>query len=88
MLVLILSFYHIKNDTHNSDDSVNSNQDWNYTIDEFTGYGSFELQRRCDEIKLNFKLSYDFNTSKMFETNEINCFMSKNEIYNKVNVQI
>ena len=48
------------------------------------------LNYKEDVTKLNwiFKLSYDFNTSKMFETNEINCFMSKNEIYNKVNVQI
>ena len=39
-----------KNDTQNSDDSLNSNQDWNYTNDKFTGYGGFELQRRCDEF--------------------------------------
>ena len=47
-----------------------------------------EEQRRCDEIKLNFNLNYDFNTTKMFETKEINGFMSKNEIYNKIKLQI
>ena len=77
-----------KNDTQNLDDSVNSNQNWNYTNDEFTGYGGFKLLRRYDEIKLNFKLNYDFNTSKKIETNEINCFMSKNKVYNKVELQI
>ena len=39
-----------ENDTQNPDDSVNSNQYWNYTNDKFTGYGGFELQRRCDEF--------------------------------------
>ena len=59
------------NDTKNSDDSVNSNQNWNYTYDKFTGYGGIELQRRCDEIKMNFKLNYDFNTSKKIEKNRL-----------------
>ena len=35
----------------------------------------------------NFQLNYDFNTSK-FETNAINGFMTINEIYNKVKLQI
>ena len=39
-----------------------------------------EEQKRCDEIKLNC----DFNTTKMFETKEINGYMSKNKICNKV----
>ena len=74
--------------TKNSDDSVNSNQNWNYTNDKFTGYGGMELQRRCDEIKLNFKLNYDYNISKMLDKNEINVFKTRNEIYNKVKLQI
>ena len=77
-----------KNDTQNLDDSVITNQEWNYTNDEFTGFGGMEEQRRCDEIKLNFKLNFDLNTTKMLKTKESNGYMSKNEIYNKVKLHI
>ena len=43
-----------KNNTQNSDNRVNSNQNWNDINEKFTGYGGLELQRRCDEIKMNF----------------------------------
>ena len=46
-------------ETKNSADSVNSNQSWNKTNDQFTGYGGIETQRRCDETKLKFKVSYN-----------------------------
>ena len=39
------------NDTKNSDDIVNSNQNWNNTNDKFNSYSDMETQRRCDEIK-------------------------------------
>ena len=45
--------------TKNPDDSVNPNQSWNKTNDQFTGYGGIETQRRCDETKLKFKVSYN-----------------------------
>ena len=51
-------------------------------------FGGMEQQRRYDEIKLNFKLNYDFNTINMFNNNDINCFMTKNKIYNKVKLHI
>ena len=34
------------------------------------------------------KLNYDFNTTDMLNNNDINCFMTKNEIYNKVKLHI
>ena len=46
---------------------VFSKQEQNYTNDKFTGFGGMEQQRRCDEIKLNFKLNYDFNTTNMLK---------------------
>ena len=45
--------------TKNPDDSVNPNQCWNKINDQFTGYGGIETQRRCDETKLKFKVSYN-----------------------------
>ena len=77
-----------ENSNQKSDDSVTSKQEWNYTNDKFTGFGGIEQQRRYDEIKLNFKLNYDFNTTDMLNNNDINCFMTKNEIYNKVKLHI
>ena len=80
------------NNTKYLDDSVNLNQNWNNTNDKFTGYGNMELQRRCDEIisnfKLNFKLNYDHNISKILNKNEISAFISRNEIWNKVKLQM
>ena len=77
-----------ENSNQKSDDSVTSKQESNYTNDKFTGFGGMEQQRRYDEIKLNFKLNYDFNTTDMLNNNDINCFMTKNEIYNNVKLHI
>ena len=44
--------------------SNTNGQNWNDTNDKCTRYGSMELQRRCDKIKFNFKLNYDYNISK------------------------
>ena len=77
-----------ENSNQKSDDSVTSKQESNYINDKFTGFGGMEQQRRYDEIKLNFKLNYDFNTTDMLNNNDINCFMTKNEIYNNVKLHI
>ena len=50
-----------KIETKNSADSVNYNQSWNKTIDEFTRFGGMETQRMRDEVKSTFKLKYDYN---------------------------
>ena len=73
---------------NNSDDSVNSDQSWNKTNDQFTGYGGFETQRRCNDTKLKFKLNYDYNLTNMMNNKEINNFMSDIEIYNKVKLNM
>ena len=70
------------------DDSVTSNQIWNKTNDKFTGYSGMETQRRCDEAKLKFQLNYNCNITKMMNNKEINCFMSDDEIYNKVKLHM
>ena len=75
-------------ESKNSDDSVNSNQSWNKTNDQLTGYGDFETQRRCHDTKLKFKLNYDYNITNMMNNREINTFMSDNKIYNKVKLNI
>ena len=68
------------NNTKYLDDSVNLNQNWNNTNDKFNSYGDMETQRRCDEIKMNFKLNCDYNITNMMNKNEINAFMSRNKI--------
>ena len=75
-------------ETKNSDDSVNSNQSLNKTNDQFTGYGGFETQRRCDDTKLKYQLNYNYNITNMMDNREINNFMSDNEIYNKVKLNM
>ena len=42
----------------------------------------------CDEVKVTFKLKYNYNITKMMDNNEIICFMSNDEVYNKVKLQI
>ena len=51
-------------ETKNSVDSVNYNQSWNKTIDEFTHFGGMETQRMRDEVKVTFKLKYNYNITK------------------------
>ena len=75
-------------ETKNSDDSVNSNQSWNKTNDQFTGNDGMETQRRCDETKLKFKLNYNHNITNILDNNEINTFISDNEMYNKVKLHM
>ena len=53
-----------KIETKNSADSVNYNQSWNKTIDEFTCFGGMETQRMCDEVKVTYKLKYNYNIAK------------------------
>ena len=53
-----------KIETKNSADSVNYNQSWNKTIDEFTRFGGMETQRMCDEVKVTYKLKYNYNIAK------------------------
>ena len=77
-----------RNEIQKSDDSVNSNQEWNNTNDIFNGFGGMEYNRINDAIKLEYNINYEFNITKMLRTNEINCYMSKNEIYNKVKRKI
>ena len=77
-----------RNEIQKSDDSVNSNQEWNNTNDIFNGFGGMEYNRINDAIKLEYNINYEFNITKMLQTNEINCYMSKNEIYNKVKRKI
>ena len=47
---------------------MNSNQSWNETNDKFTGFSGMETQRICDEIKMIFKLNYNYNTTKMMDS--------------------
>ena len=75
-------------ETKNSADSVNSNQSWNKTNDEFTGFGGMKTNKMCDEVKLTFKLKYNYNITKMMDNNEIDYFMSADDIYNKIKLQI
>ena len=42
----------------------------------------------CDEVKLTFKLKYNYNITKMMDNNEIDYFMSADDIYNKIKLQI
>ena len=55
-------------ESKNSDDSVNSNQSRNETNYKFTGFGGMETQRMCDEIKIIFKLNYNYNITKMMDS--------------------
>ena len=74
--------------TKSSADSVNSKQSWNETNNEFTGFGGMEKQRMCDEVKLTFKLKYNYNITKMIDYNEVDCFIFNDDFYNKVTIQI
>lgn len=38
----------------------------------------------CDQVKLTFKVNYDYNVTEILDKNEINCYISNDEIYNKV----
>ena len=71
-------------ETKNIADSMNSNRSCNRTNDEFTSFGGIETQRICDEVKLTFKLKYNYNINKTIDNNEINCFMSTDKIPPKV----
>ena len=73
-----------KMETKNIADSMNSNRSCNRTNDEFTSFGGIETQRICDEVKLTFKLKYNYNINKTIDNNEINCFMSTDKIPPKV----
>ena len=45
-----------------------------------TGYGGMEKRWTCDEMKFTFKFKYNYNVTEMLDKNEINCFMSNDEI--------
>ena len=47
-----------------------------------------KTQRMCDKTKLKFQLNYNRNITKMMYNKEINCFMSDDEIYNKVKLHM
>ena len=51
-------------ETKNSADSVNSNQSWNKTNEEFTGYSGMETHRMCNKVNLTFNLKYNYNIPK------------------------
>ena len=42
----------------------------------------------CDETESKFKLNYNCNITKMMDNNEIDFFMSDDEIYNKVKLHM
>ena len=42
----------------------------------------------CDEVKLTFKSKYDYNVTEILDKNKINCFMTNDEIYNKVKLKL
>ena len=51
-------------ETKNSADSVNSNQSWDKTNDEFTSYSGMETHRMCNKVNLTFNLKYNYNIPK------------------------
>ena len=42
----------------------------------------------CDQVKLTFNLKYDYNVTEMLDTNKIKCYISNDEIYNKVKLKM
>ena len=42
----------------------------------------------CDEVKLTFKLKYNYDVPKILKKNETNYYMSSNESYLKVKSKI
>lgn len=63
---------------------MNSNQSWNHTNDKFIEYSAIKKQKNNDELKLTFKLKYNYDIIDALKKHEISCYISSNEIYLKL----